>query len=103
MTKVEFKSAIRLSDGQTQLQYLESNQEVGEAKLPERITLALPVFRGDTQSYKTGARLKLQVKEANLAIWYELERPDLVLDAAYQDTLARVEKETTLKPFRGMA
>lgn len=103
MRTVEFKSSQRLSDGQTQLQYVEKDGGVGEAKLPEKIGLALPVFRGDTHAYKVSARLKLLVKEANLAIWYELERSDLVIEQAYADVLELVEKETGIKPFHGAA
>lgn len=103
MVKVEFKSAQRLSDGQTQLNYVESDASNGVVKLPEKISLGLPVFRGDTHAYKVSARLKTSLKETNLAIWYELERPDLVIDQAYKDVLELVEKDTGLKPFHGIA
>ena len=102
--KVEFKSAQRLQDGQTQFNYVEGDGDgAGQTKLPERISLGLPVFRGDTHGYPIKARLKYSLKEGLLTLWYELERPDLVVDQAYADVLVRLEKDTGIKPYRGMA
>ncbi len=98
---VEFKSSQRLSDGLTQFQYVEG-ERAGEIKMPDRIKLGLPVFRGE-QVYAITARLKSSLTDTKLSLWYELERPDLVVDAAYTAVIERVEKDTGITVFRGAA
>jgi hypothetical protein len=48
------------------------------------------------------ARLKYQIKEGALSIWLELERPDLVIDDAYQRVLVDIASATSIEVFRGM-
>jgi uncharacterized protein YfdQ (DUF2303 family) len=101
MRDVEFGSSTRLSSGEVQFSYKEK-ERTGEVKLPERIRLALPVFRGDEQAYSIWARVKYQLKEQKLEIWFELERPDLIVDAAYKAVIKEVGEKTSIAPFRGM-
>lgn len=101
MREVEFGSSTRLSSGEVQFAYKEK-EKTGEVKLPERIKLALPVFRGDTRQYAIFARVKYKLDDKKLAIWIELERPDLVIDASYANVLADVADKTEINPFRGM-
>lgn len=82
--RAEFSRAIRLHDGRVQFQYTEKD-EGGDVKFPERMSLALPVFEGMPGVYPVKARIRYRIREGQLAIWYELDRPDLVLKQAYKD------------------
>lgn len=95
----EFKSSIRLADGTVQFSYVE-DEKAGQVRLPARIVLTLPVFRGEG-AYLLAARLKYHLKGAEFSIWYELDRPDLVLDTAYADVIARITAATGIAVFRG--
>ena len=101
LRSVTFGSSQRLQDGTVQFEYKEE-EKTGDIKLPPKIELALPVFRGDKAAYKINARLKYQLKEAQLQIWYELERPDIVIDAAYKAVIDDVMARTEIAIFRGM-
>lgn len=98
--RAEFKSAVRLNDGRVQFQFIEKD-DTGELKFPERLKIAVPVFEGQVDRYPVGAKLRYRIdKEGALTIWYDLERPDVVLRQAYNDLIAHVEKETGLSVHR---
>lgn len=99
MRAVEFKSSQRLADGTAQIHYIEEEKSTS-VKLPERIAIGIPVFRGEGP-YKLAARLKYSLKGAEFGIWYELDRPDQVLDTAYGDVIAKVAAATGISVFRG--
>ncbi len=97
----DFSSAMRLQDGQVQLSYVVKDAP-GKVVIPEKFQLALPVFQGGAKAYLVDARLRYRLKESQLAIWYELDRPDLVKRTAYDDLLALVTEKTGLAVFRAM-
>src|SRR3546814_5088723 len=101
LRQVTFNSGRRLQDGTVSFEFKEE-EKTGNVKLPPQIKLALPVFRGDAAAYKITARLKYVIKDGALAIWFELERPDLVIDDAYQHVIADVATQTGIEVFRGM-
>lgn len=88
---VAFRSATRLSDGQTQLLYEETVEaSKGDMKLPDRFVLGLEPFEG-AGAYKVEARLRYRIAEGKLALWYDLLRPDKVLEAAFGEVLVAVQ------------
>lgn len=101
LRSVTFASGQRLQDGTVSFEYKEE-EKTGNIKLPPQIKLGLPVFRGDAAAYKINARLKYVIKDGQLAIWFELERPDLVIDDAYAHVIADVAEKTEIAVFRGM-
>lgn len=98
----DFKSAVRLSDGRMQFQFIEKDNAT-EARFPETLKLAVPVFEGQPVRYEGKAKLRYRVlREEGLKLWYELDRPDLILRTAYADLLAHVEAQTGLSIYRAM-
>lgn len=87
-----FIAAQRLQDGSHNLAWKADNNASGSVRLPEAIVLNIPVFENEP-SREIQARLRYRVKEGNLAIWFELVRPHKVLEQAFRDTWARIEKE----------
>lgn len=90
----EFKSAVRLESGRMQFKYVE--KEAGEIQFPSTLKIAIPVFQGDTGRYPIVAKLRYRIKDQALSLWYELDRPDLVLRQAYADLLVKVSADTGL-------
>lgn len=94
---VEFKSGTRLSDGQVQFAYIESDGTQGQAVVPQKITVGLPIFMGVPKRYAIDARVKYRLdKEGKLVLWFELDRPDLSRAAAYAELLAAITEQTGL-------
>lgn len=106
-TSVKFSRSIRLDNGQVQLQYNEvidgTAGAAGQLKIPEKFTIGLRLFRGG-EPYQLDARLRYRIKEGNLSLWYELIRPQTVIDANVNDTTAKIEQAVTLgQIYRGVA
>ncbi len=83
----------RLQDGSHNLQWRADNNASGTVKLPEHITLQIPVFENETPS-ELQARLKYRVKEGVLSLWFELVRPHKVLEAAFRSAWDRIAEGT---------
>lgn len=84
--KLEFKSGVKLSNGEVQLTY---NEEIrgtannGTLNIPDTFTLGIQVFEGG-DTYKLEARLRYRIPEnGQLVMWFDLLRPDRLLDDAF--------------------
>jgi uncharacterized protein YfdQ (DUF2303 family) len=95
-----FIAAQRLQDGSHNLQWKADNNASGSVRLPEHITLRIPVFENE-EPREIVARLRYRVPEGRLAIWFELVRPHKVLEEAFRATWARIESEGQTKVLLG--
>ena len=108
----EFQSAVNRTNGRVQFQYVQKDQTAGAVTLPERFGIAIPVFEGMTDETDTGkhvpirytltARLTWRIREQVLHLAYELDRPDVVFRAAFDDLIERVEQQTSISVFRAV-
>lgn len=101
--KVNFASAIRLSNGQTELTYEEEIQGTaakGKLNIPEQFSLGISVLDG-TDLYRVDARLRYRISEGNLVMWYDLLRPHKVLESAVMDVWKEIEAKTEQTIFNG--
>lgn len=100
--KADFESSKRLSDGQTVFEYREtvnaSAGKKGELAIPETFTLALAPFQG-SPTYKVTARLRTRTNDGTLRIGYLLDRPEEVLEAAFNDVLSDVATDLDAFPL----
>jgi uncharacterized protein YfdQ (DUF2303 family) len=87
-----FRSAIRLSSGEQQLQYDETVTAGagtrGDMTVPSRFMLALSPFVGE-DPYKLVARLRFRVTGGTLRLGYWLDRPD----RARRDALEQIAEQ----------
>jgi uncharacterized protein YfdQ (DUF2303 family) len=97
----DFKSEIRLDNGQTQLQYEETirgSTRGGDLVIPDTFGLGIPVFI-DGPSYPVQCRLRYRLDEGKLAMWYELVRPNDVYRAAVKEVSDSIRKQLADTPF----
>lgn len=85
-TGINFASAKRLHDGQTQLTY---NEEInatagadGSMRIPQKFTLGMRIFKNG-EGYALTARLKYRLASGSVKFHYELERPERAVEDAF--------------------
>lgn len=97
---VDFKSAMRLDNGQVQFTYTETiNGQAGvngHLAIPEKIKLVLTPFKGSTP-YEVEARFRYRITQAGLQMWYTLISPHLVINDAINDIAAQVTEHSNVK------
>lgn len=96
---VRFKSAIRLQNGGVQLSFVQDDdaQTLAKMELFKGFALGMPVFwNGDP--FRVEARLRYRVRDGKLTFWYELIRPDKILEAAAKEIVEAVRTGTDI-PF----
>lgn len=97
------KEAKNLSTGEAQFTF-DSQHTDGDGKplvLPNMFSIVLPVFRGASDPFRLVARFRYRKTGEGLKFWYELWRPDLVFDTAFQESIAAVGSETGLPVYIG--
>lgn len=86
---VNFKSGIRLQNGDQQFTFEETTEakagEKGHLSVPERFEIAIPVFEGAKTRNLIVARLRYRIDNGKLDMWYDLERHHKDLEAAMKD------------------
>lgn len=104
---INFSSAKRLQDGQTQLVYTENIEAKagaqGEVKIPQTFTLGLRLFKGDPAGYKLMARLKYRLHSGNVKFWYELDRPERAIEDAFAAYVKKASDESGYTVLDGKA
>ena len=105
-TGINFASARRLQDGQTQLTYNEVVDAKagadGALKIPQTFALGLRIFKnGD--AYKLKARLKYRLHSGSVKFWYELDRPERAIEDAFAGYVATVREKSGYRVLIGMA
>jgi uncharacterized protein YfdQ (DUF2303 family) len=80
----DFSSAIRLTDGNVQLKYVEETKatagKAGDLKIPASFTIGVAPFQGENP-FKVTARLRYRINGGHLQIGYILDRPQEVVKA----------------------
>lgn len=102
--KVEFKSGVRLANGDVQLTYDETTEAGGrgQVNVPTEITLGLPVFFGG-ERYKAKAFLRWRITDdGKLTFIVALHRRQMILQDAVQAAAKIVGAAVGLPPLFGM-
>lgn len=84
-TGVDFRSHIRLDNGEVQFQFNETVQGsagvAGNLQIPTRLQLGIQLFRGSCR-YAIDANFRYRLLQGKLTMWYELIRFHAVRDDA---------------------
>lgn len=92
---MRFKSAMRLQNGGVQMSFVQDDdaQTLQKMQVFDRFSLGFSVFwNGD--AYRIDARLRYRVRDGKLTFWFELIRPDKVLEAATQTLIKQIREQT---------
>lgn len=84
-TEVSFSSARRLDNGQVQLAYsenIEARAGQGAIDIPRDFAIGVRLFKNG-EAYKVKARLKYRLASGKVKFWYELDRPENVIEDAF--------------------
>lgn len=89
---VDYESSERLADGQVRLRYVEKVEakagQRGDLTIPTVIKLAVRPYIG-APLYSVTARFRYRIgSDRSLKLGYVLERPQLILDLAFEDIVA---------------
>lgn len=94
-----FRSATRLQNGQTQFKYEQNFDdkagENGELTIPQMIKIGLPLFKASNadEGYIISARFRYRIRQGRLVMWYELIRPERIIEDAMQAIEATLRTE----------
>jgi uncharacterized protein YfdQ (DUF2303 family) len=102
---VEFSSGIRLGNGQIQFQYDEivrGTAQKGSIEVPEKFVLGIPIHVNGP-AYRIEVRLRWRLQENKVVFWYEIVRPHRYVEDALKEIRARIEQETSIGVFAGVA
>lgn len=100
---ITFKTAKNLTNGDTQLIWDETTETngttKGEASLPSKLTIKIPVYRGAEKetTFEIKAFLRYRIHEGKLAFELKLHRPEKAAEQAYlevQEALGKLMPET---------
>ena len=89
---MRFKSAMRLQNGAVQISYVENDddQTLKKMEMFDKFSIGIPVFwAGD--SYRIDARLRYRARDGRVNFWYELIRPEQVLEDAAKGLVKQVK------------
>jgi len=101
---LRFRSAIRLQSGGVQMVFIQDDDEqtVSKMEMFDRLAIGIPVFWGGS-AYRVDARFRYRVKDGVLTFWYELIRPDKILEAATGELIEHIKHGTELPFYFGKA
>lgn len=102
--KVSFSSGIRLSNGENELTYEEQisgTASKGKITVPETFTIGIPVLENGTP-YAVECRLRYRIGDGGkMAMWYELIRPQKILEDAVKEVWTAIETNTGIQVLNG--
>ena len=91
---ISFRQGTRLDNGQVQLTYNEKIDgqagETGQLRIPEQFYIGVKPFLGG-DAFCVAVRFRYRIQEARLVMWFELVRPDKVLEEAYTTVRAKIQ------------
>lgn len=99
-TKVNFESVIRDTSGDVKLSYIEDTAakagQKGDIEIPARIQLALRPYIGGP-IYSIWANFRYRLRGGSVSLGFKLERPELILEAAFADIVTEIRDGKTEK------
>lgn len=85
-TEANFNTSRRLDNGQVQITYTENidaRAGTGSIEIPREFAIGCRLFKNG-EGYKIKARLKYRLGGGNVKFWYELDRPENVIEDAFK-------------------
>jgi uncharacterized protein YfdQ (DUF2303 family) len=91
---ISFRQGTRLDNGQVQLTYNEEIDgragETGQLNIPEQFFIGVKPFLGG-DAFCVPARFRYRIVDSRLQMWFELVRPEKVLEEAYNAVRTKIK------------
>lgn len=104
--KVKYGSSVNLANGMVQLEFVEEGNDATKGKLEmfRKFTLGIRPFVGGT-AYPLEALLRYRIdrNSGEIKFWFDLQRPDRILEDAINDISDKIRGETGLLCLAGAA
>ncbi len=97
--------AVNLTSGETQFAFVSEHRQADGAPVdfPKLFSIVIPIFARSTEFYRIIARLRYRLDRGKPVFWFELWRPDLTFEQAFNGAIERVSAETELPIYTGTA
>lgn len=99
-----FRSGYQLHDGQYNVAYDEKVETragaSGELAVPQTFTLGIAPFIGE-DAFQIIARLRVRVRDGQLAIGYKLDNPERAVNAVLEDVAKRIKDKFGARVYIG--
>lgn len=95
--KVKYGSGVNLQNGMVQLEFIEDGDSATKGKLDLFREFAIgvrPFFNGDAYQVRAFLRYRIDRNSGGITFWYELQRPDRVLEDACTATIEAIRAKT---------
>jgi uncharacterized protein YfdQ (DUF2303 family) len=95
--KVKFGSAVNLQNGTVQFEFIEDGDNATKGKLEmfKRFAIGIrPFFNGSAYQIEAALRYRIDRNTGEIKFWYELQRPDRVLEDASQEVIEAIRTKT---------
>ena len=74
----------------------------GALEIPKSFDLGLRIYKNGA-GYKLNARLKYRLHSDQVKFWYELDRPEVSIDAAFDDYITTLREKSGYQVLLGVA
>jgi len=94
--KVKYGSAVNLTNGMVQLEFTEEGDSATKGRLEvfREFTLGIRPFAGsEAYSLKALLRYRIDRNSGEIAFWFDLQRPDRVLEDACRATVEQIRSQ----------
>lgn len=95
--KVKFGSAVNLQNGTVQFEFIEDGDNATKGKLEmfKRFAIGIrPLFQGTAYQIEANLRYRIDRNTGEIKFWYELQRPDRVLEDASNEVIEAIRTKT---------
>lgn len=104
--KVKYGSSVNLANGMVQIEFVEEGSDATKGKLEmfRKFTLGIRPFVGGA-AYPLEALLRYRIdrNSGEIKFWFDLQRPDRILEDAIKDIVEKIRTETGLLCLAGAA
>lgn len=100
--KVKYGSAVNLQNGMVQIEFTEDNDagQKGKLNLFREFAIGIrPFFNGAGYEMRAFLRYRIDRNTAQIKFWYELKRPDKVLEDASKKVIEAIRTQTGMPVF----
>jgi uncharacterized protein YfdQ (DUF2303 family) len=103
-SSANFRADQRLASGEVKLRYEETVTAgagpAGEMNIPTAFVVGIAPFEG-ADAFQVTARFRYRIREGNLKLSYKLERPEDVLQTAFDEVLEQIATATGVTTWNG--